>query len=78
VVVARQENLFELAMEHYGKSNWEIVEKIREQNPGIATLSYVHEGQRVVLPDLAPQFPWKEDGRSSSTSPVRSSSFRSR
>jgi type II secretory pathway predicted ATPase ExeA/phage tail protein X len=78
VVVARQENLFELAMEHYGKSNWEIVEKIREQNPGIATLSYVHQGQSVVLPDLAPQFPWKEDGRSSSTSPVRSSSFRSR
>ena len=79
VVVTRQENLFELAMEHYGRANWEIVEKIREQNPGITnSLSYVREGQRVVLPDLAPQFPWKEEGHSSSTFRTRSSTFRSR
>ena len=79
VVVTRQENLFELAMEHYGRANWEIVEKIREQNPGITnSLSYVREGQRVVLPNLAPQFPWKEEGHSSSTFRTRSSTFRSR
>jgi general secretion pathway protein A len=79
VVVTRQENLFELAMEHYGRANWEIVEKIREQNPGITnSLSYVREGQSVVLPDLAPQFPWKEEGHSSSTFRTRSSTFRSR
>jgi general secretion pathway protein A len=79
VVVTRQENLFELAMEHYGRANWEIVEKIREQNPGITnSLSYVREGQRVVLPDLGPQFPWKEEGHSSSTFRTRSSTFRSR
>ncbi len=79
VVVTRQENLFELAMEHYGRANWEIVEKIREQNPGITnSLSYVREGQSVVLPDLAPQFPWKEQGHSSSTFRTRSSTFRSR
>jgi type II secretory pathway predicted ATPase ExeA/phage tail protein X len=79
VVVVRQENLFELAMEHYGRSNWEIVEKICEQNPGIEnSLSYVHEGQSVVLPDLAPQFPWKEEGHSWSSFRTRSSTFRSR
>jgi general secretion pathway protein A len=79
VVVTRQENLFELAMEHYGRANWEIVEKIREQNPGIInSLSYVREGQSVVLPDLGPQFPWKEEGHPSSTFRTRSSTFRSR
>ena len=79
VVVTRQENLFELAMEHYGRANWEIVEKIREQNPGITnSLSYVREGQSVVLPDLGPQFPWKEEGHPSSTFRTRSSTFRSR
>ncbi|HJY88997.1 MAG TPA: AAA family ATPase [Candidatus Acidoferrum sp.] len=79
VVVTRQENLFELAMEHYGRANWEIVEKIREQNPGITnSLSYVREGQSVVLPDLGPQFPWKEEGHSSSSFRTRSSTFRSR
>ena len=79
VVVTRQENLFELAMEHYGRANWEIVEKIREQNPGITnSLSYVREGQSVVLPDLGPQFPWKEEGHSSSSFRTKSSTFRSR
>jgi hypothetical protein len=44
VVVTRQENLFELAMEHYGRANWEIVEKIRATESGITnSLSYVRE-----------------------------------
>jgi general secretion pathway protein A len=64
VVVRKQETLFQLAMDHYGRSNWVIVRKIREQNPNIKDpYSYVDEGQHVVLPDLSPQFPWKEDRR---------------
>ena len=62
VVVHKQETLFQLAMEQYGKSNWSIVRKIREHNPDITDpYVYVDEGQRIVLPDLAPQFPWKTE-----------------
>lgn len=62
VVVQKQETLFQLAMEQYGKSNWSIVGKIREHNPDITDpYVYVDEGQRIVLPDLAPQFPWKTE-----------------
>jgi phage tail protein X len=54
------ENLFELALEYYGKSNWTIVTKIRSENPQIKDSFTVFRGrQRVVLPDLAPAFPWK-------------------
>ena len=62
VVVRRQETLFQLAMENYGKSNWEIIGQIRARNPGIRdSFTYINQGQRVVLPDLTPQFPWKTD-----------------
>jgi len=62
VVVRKQETLFQLAMENYGKSNWEIIGQIRARNPGIRdSFAYINQGQRVVLPDLAPQFPWKTD-----------------
>jgi phage tail protein X len=62
VVVRKQETLFQLAMDNYGKSNWEIIGQIRARNPGIRdSFAYVNQGQRVMLPDLAPQFPWKND-----------------
>jgi phage tail protein X len=54
------ENLFQLALEYYGKSNWTIVTKIRSENPQIRdSFTVFRERQRVVLPDLAPAFPWK-------------------
>jgi len=63
VVIARkQETLFQLAMDNYGKADWQIIGQIRARNPRIKdSFAYVDEGQRVVLPDLAPQFPWKND-----------------
>lgn len=62
VVAHKQETLFQLAMENYGKSNWEIIGQIRARNPGIKdSFAYINRGQRVVLPDLAPQFPLKND-----------------
>ena len=69
VFAQKQESLFQLAMEQYGRANWLIVERIREQNPDIKDpFSYIDEGQRVVIPNLAPQFPWKEE-RNYSPSP---------
>jgi general secretion pathway protein A len=69
VVVHKQETLFQLAMENYGRSNWEIVGHIRAANPGIRdSFAYINRGQRVVLPDLAPQFPWKNDPYAAATS----------
>ena len=55
------ENLFQLALQYYGKSNWTIVTKIRAQNPRFSD-PYTVFGQRdrVVLPDLSPEYPWKD------------------
>ena len=62
VIAAKQETLFQLAMDNYGKANWEIIGQIRAKNPRIGdSFAYVNQGQRVVLPDLAPQFPWKNE-----------------
>lgn len=62
VVVRKQETLFQLAMDNYGKSNWQIIGQIRAKNPGIKdSFAYINQGQRVVLPDLTPQVPWKND-----------------
>jgi type II secretory pathway predicted ATPase ExeA/phage tail protein X len=62
IVVRKQETLFQLAMENYGKSNWEIIGQIRARNPSIKdSFAYINQGQRVILPDLTPQFPWKND-----------------
>jgi len=49
-------------MDNYGKANWQIIGQIRAKNPRIKdSFAYVDEGQRVILPDLAPQFPWKNE-----------------
>jgi type II secretory pathway predicted ATPase ExeA/phage tail protein X len=56
------ENLFQLAMEYYGKANWTIVSRIRAQNPEIGDpYTVFKERQHLILPDLAPQFPWKDN-----------------
>jgi general secretion pathway protein A len=56
--VDRQQTLFELALEHYGKSNWTIVEQICIANPSLhGPYAVVHPGQRVLLPDLSPKYP---------------------
>jgi type II secretory pathway predicted ATPase ExeA/phage tail protein X len=60
VYARRDETIFQLAMESYGRSNWTIVGKIRSQNPNIRdAFAVIHRGQRVVLPDLTPEYPWK-------------------
>jgi phage tail protein X len=62
VIAQKRETLFQLAMDNYGKANWEIIGQIRAKNPGIKdSFAYVDQGQRVALPDLAPQFPWKNE-----------------
>ena len=66
------ENLFQLALEYYGKSNWTIVTKIRSANPQIKdSFAVFGERQRVVLPDLAPAYPWRT--RSEGTKYTKSS-----
>jgi general secretion pathway protein A len=65
VVVRKQETLFQLAMENYGRSNWQIVGEIRAKNSNIRdSFAYLKPGQRVLLPDLAPQFPLNNDSYS--------------
>ncbi len=60
VYAVRDETLFQLAMEYYGRSNWTIVGKIRAQNPRIHdAFTTIRRGQRIVLPDLTPEYPWK-------------------
>lgn len=60
VYAVRDETIFQLAMEYYGRSNWTIVGKIRAQNPHMHdAFATIHRGQRVVLPDLTPEYPWK-------------------
>jgi phage tail protein X len=66
------ENLFQLALEYYGKSNWTIVTKIRSENPQIKdSFAVFRERQRIVLPDLAPAYPWRR--RSEGTKYTKSS-----
>lgn len=61
VVFARGgESLFTLAYQYYGKSNGVIVARIQSHNPQIKSLyTALLRNQPVVLPDLAPEFPWK-------------------
>jgi phage tail protein X len=76
VYAVRDETIFQLAMEYYGRSNWAIVGKIRSQNPNIHdAFATIHRGQRVVLPDLTPEYPWKV---ADSTPPRKSGSKYSR
>lgn len=57
VRVRQDQTLFQLALQYYGKSNGYIVENIIEANPGMRSLyTVVHRGQRVILPDLSPQY----------------------
>lgn len=60
VYAFRDETIFQLAMEYYGRANWTLVGKIRAQNPQMEDMFVtIERGQRVVLPDLSPEYPWK-------------------
>ena len=53
VRVHRQETLFQFAMDHYGKSGWEIVSRIRSLNPQLRDAYQVlQEGQWIRVPEL--------------------------
>jgi general secretion pathway protein A len=68
VVVRKQETLFQLAMENYGRSNWQIVGQIRAKNSNIRdSFAYLKPGQRVLLPDLAPQYPLAKESYSTAS-----------
>lgn len=64
----RRQTLFELALIHYGKSNWGIVEQICAANPGLrCPYGVIQPGQQIVLPDLSPKYPLlSADGHASS------------
>ena len=54
------ESLNTLAYRYYGKSSGEIIAQIQQHNPQIKEVNIVFKrGQPVVLPDLAPRYPWK-------------------
>jgi type II secretory pathway predicted ATPase ExeA/phage tail protein X len=56
----RGDTLYELARKYYGTSNGALVERIKAHNPHIPYAGTVlQENQPVVLPNLAPEFPWK-------------------
>jgi general secretion pathway protein A len=54
VRVYRAETLFQLAMDHYGKSGWEIVRRIRALNPQLRDpYQLLEQGQWVRVPQVA-------------------------
>ena len=56
----RGDTLYELARRYYGRSDGVLVGRIRSHNPQIRDVDTIlEENQPVVLPDLAPEFPWK-------------------
>jgi general secretion pathway protein A len=61
VIFAHQgDTLYELARKYYGRSDGVLVGRIRSHNPQIRDVDTIlEENQPVVLPDLAPEFPWK-------------------
>src|SRR5215467_10390251 len=61
VIYARGgETLTTLASRYYGESNGVILAQIRRHNPQIKdAITVFKRGQPIVLPDLAPQYPWK-------------------
>jgi general secretion pathway protein A len=68
VVVRKEETLFQLALENYGKANWQIIGQIRANNSNIKdSFAYLKPGQRILLPDLAPQFPLKTESYSTAS-----------
>jgi general secretion pathway protein A len=59
----RGDTLYELARKYYGRSDGVLVGRIRSHNPQIRDVDTIlDENQPVVLPDLAPEFPWKIGG----------------
>jgi phage tail protein X len=61
VISARGGETFSVvAFEYYGESNSEIISQLREHNLQIREPNpTLKPGQLVVIPDLAPQYPWK-------------------
>jgi phage tail protein X len=61
VVLAHEgDTLYELAHRYYGKSDGVLVGRIRSHNPQIRDMDAIlEENQPVVLPDLAPEYPWR-------------------
>jgi len=54
VRVYRAETLFQLAMDHYGKSGWEIVRRIRTLNPQLRDpYQLLEQGQWIRVPQVA-------------------------
>jgi phage tail protein X len=52
VQVTHRENLFEFALENYGKSSREIVDDIRQINPQISgPFDMLKAGEQIKLPD---------------------------
>jgi phage tail protein X len=52
VEVTHRENLFEFALENYGKSSREIVDDIRQLNPQLTgPYDMLKAGERIQLPD---------------------------
>jgi type II secretory pathway predicted ATPase ExeA/phage tail protein X len=61
VVIARPgDSLFDIARKYYGRSNGGIVARIQSHNPQIKSPYVRLRNQPVALPDLAPEFPWKD------------------
>ncbi|HTV59518.1 MAG TPA: AAA family ATPase [Verrucomicrobiae bacterium] len=54
----RRQTLFELALVHYGKANWGIVDQICVANPNLrCPYEIIQPGQQIFLPDLSPKYP---------------------
>lgn len=56
----RGDTLYGLARRYYGSSNGAVVDRIHAHNPQIHNAgTFLQENQPVVIPDLAPEYPWK-------------------
>jgi general secretion pathway protein A len=77
IFASRGQTLYDLARRYYSNSNGDLVAKIKSHNPQIPSLGTIlQENQPVVLPYLAPEYPWKVAvSGNSSTEQSRARSF---
>lgn len=54
------DTLFELAKKYYGRSDGALIYKIKSHNPQLHDIGAIlQENQPIVIPNLAPEYPWK-------------------
>ncbi|MCD6571356.1 MAG: AAA family ATPase [Deltaproteobacteria bacterium] len=53
ITVKEGDTLADIAIEHYGKVNDEILKDVKEANPGIEDIDIIYEGQKILIPSIS-------------------------